>query len=443
MRTSNRHAPRRHPDHRAVGALLAGALCVAPVSASGLPVEPPPRGTPRTLIDRRLQEHAVQLIALDTATITYTDSAGLLRKESRDEFLAVLPQAQDLGAAAATALRPPSVAELVDGQRYAGRAGAVPSRSSPGESIAWEHAALGTLDLKLDDLRRLQLRPQTTEPSVRPAPPTSAAGADTDIVVLTNGDRAEGLTEGFLADGPALRLSAGGSSRDIPFERIQEVRILSNPGAALPERSAVLWLRDGSVIACRSIRTDRTGDVSLEVALREPPGGGEGDRTTLAASAAVPLGEVLGADLHPGTLVPLASIPAENQRPTGNRRWTRPVVASSEALLRLGDVELPGPMSAEWELPAGAERFSADAQLPRAAWDWGDAELIVTLITPAGETELFRRRLSADQPGAAVNAPLGKPAAGARLGIRLESGAYGAVQDRVILHRPVLLIDDK
>jgi hypothetical protein len=181
----------------------------------------------------------------------------------------------------------------------------------------------------------------------------------------------------------------------------------------------------------------------LKLRCASPPAGGEGDRTTLAASAAVPLGEVLGADLHPGTLVPLASIPAENQRPTGNRRWTRPVVASSEALLRLGDVELPGPMSAEWELPAGAERFSADAQLPRAAWDWGDAELIVTLITPAGETELFRRRLSADQPGAAVNAPLGKPAAGARLGIRLESGAYGAVQDRVILHRPVLLIDDK
>jgi hypothetical protein len=379
-------------------------------------------------------------MALDGDTLTYTDQGGLVRKESKTEFLAILPQEQDAAAGPTTALRPPSEVELVDGQRFPGTFGAIAAPAGePVESIAWDNATLGTLDLKLDHIRRIQLRPDPSAQAAR----TPAAPGDSDIVILTNGDRVPGLLEGFLADGPAARLSSSGQSRDIPLDRIQEFRLLTNPAAAAPADSTIVWLRDGAVAACRSLHTSRTGEVALEIAPAETATNGK-TSSTLAASGNVGIADILAVDLHPGALVPLASITPSSQKPGPGRRWTKPIAAvSPDALLRLSDVEIPGPMSAEWELPAGIARFAAEVELPRSDWDWGDAELSVTLVSGGRETELFRRRLSAEQPRAAINAALDKSAPGARLRIRLDAGAYGPVQDRVVLHRPVLLGADK
>jgi hypothetical protein len=83
------------------------------------------------------------------------------------------------------------------------------------------------------------------------------------------------------------------------------------------------------------------------------------------------------------------------------------------------------------------------AELPREFWTWGDCELVVS-ISPAGQTagaELARQHLSAAQPVATINAALGEAAGERRLRFRLEPGEFGPVQDRIILRRPLLLVD--
>lgn len=389
------------------------------------------KGVPRTLVDLKLQEHAVQLVAIDARTLTYTDAAGLLRTESMDEFLFFRPT--DDGSGASTPLVPPAAVELTDGQRFAGSIGTISGAGSPSELLPWEHAALGPVSFKLDRIRRIQLK-RPPDGSV----PILSKG-DNDVVILTNGDRAEGLVEGFLTAGPSARLSAGGQSRDIPLERIQEIRVLSNPPSAPQSGAVIAWLRDGSVIACRALHTSRTGELTIEPAPTEAGSGGPG-ASTLAAASTLTLADILAADLHPGAVIPVASLPVASQQAAPGRRWSRPVgAAAPESLLRLGDVELPGPMTAEWDLPAGVTRFAAEAELPRPMWNWGDCDIRVSLVTGGTEKELARQHLSADQPHALINAALDNAPAGARLRIRLEAGSYGPVQDRVVLRRPILL----
>jgi hypothetical protein len=54
-----------------------------------------------------------------------------------------------------------------------------------------------------------------------------------------------------------------------------------------------------------------------------------------------------------------------------------------------------------------------------------------------GVRELVRQRLSGEAPSLRINAELGK-GAGRTLEVRVEPGAFGPVEDRVLLRRPLL-----
>lgn len=422
---------------------LALGLCPgqtpSPGQSAGAPApQPEMRGIPRTLIDRRLQERAVQLIGIDAQTISYVDGADLVRTEPREEFLAILPQASADGSAV-TPGRPAVVLELVDGERLAGAlVQPAPGSAAPADSISWENPLLGSAggaEIKLDLVRLLRLSAPLPGVDMQPGP----GKADTDLVLLANGDRIEGLVEG-LVEGPAVRIGVNSQSRDIKLELVQEIRLLSNPAARVPPGAVMAWLRDGSVIACRALHTNRAGQVSLELAFKDQPAP-KSDDSTLASAGSLGLADIVALDLHPGSLVPLASLTPADQKPTGTRRWTRPADALGEnALLNLQDLEVPGPMTIEWELPAGATRLAAGVELPRAMWNWGDAEMVVSLVSAGRETELFRQHLSAEQPKGTINASLEHAASGSRLRVRLESGAYGPIQNKVLLRRPVVLV---
>jgi hypothetical protein len=379
------------------------------------------RPVPRLLLDRRLQERPVQLTAVDDKTVMFADSAGVARTEVISDYLAILSPPDR------PTPRPVSILELADGQRFVGNL-AEAKPSSP-DSLLWTHGALGTLEFNLDQVRVVQLQGGPEVPTRKPGEDTS------DLVILVNGDRIDGFVD---AIGPVVTIDsgeAGGSKRDIPHDRIQII-VLGASKSPAPEPGMTAWLGDGSIIACRAVQTSRAGELILT-----PRNLGEmGNRGSEApgATVALRLDDLWALEVQPRVLLPLASLPFARQEPGAGRRWTRAVesVDPRWSALGLADIELPGPLTAEWDLPAGAIRFATDAELPRQMWTWGDCEVVISAVTAAGESELWRKRLNADSSRSRIATAL--PQGSQRLRVRIEAGEYGAVQDKVVLRRPVI-----
>jgi hypothetical protein len=378
----------------------------------------------RVLLDRQFKERTVEIVGLDTRAITYVDAGGLIRTEPLTEFIALLP------ADGTPDPQPPRQGLwLTDGQRLPGdlRPG-----SAEGDMVRWMHPTFGPIDVRLDAVARARLlRPG--EPS---ANPTTPAPTDRDTVTLVNGDRLSGFVESI---GDAVTVDVDGVTRQTPRDRVAEI-VLATP----PIRSSgfVLWLTDGSIVAVGSMRTDRTGALELRPRLVEAPGdGSEASRVMTHPSASeLTIADVTAALFQAGTIIPLAAIEPVEQRAVGGRDWTPPIeaAATDAAVLWAPNLILPGPMIVEWELPPGVTRLSCTAELPADMWAWGDCELVVSVGagTPA---EVVRERLFADRPRVAMNVAL--PGSGSRrLRLTLDPGRFGPIQDRVVIHRPILML---
>ena len=327
----------------------AGLLALCGVAAA---FQQEPQGVPRTLIDRKLQERTVQLIGIDTRSVTYLDIAGLVRHEPLTEFLVLAPPSPAELARCAAQLqstteqatsgpdgrlntptiststlpsRPSSLLELVDGQRFSG--GLAQGQTPVKDVIRWSHPVLGNLEFKLDQVRRAQPNMPATSGWDQPVVAAAPAAQD-DAVIFANGDRIEGFVESIGGAGGKLEFGASGKGeagavRTIDLDVVREI-VFANPPQVMPARSMVLWLRDGSVIACRGIQTNRLGELQISTALRDTE---SAPSESSNATPGLRLDDLLAAAFDGECLVPLATLPPVNQGPEGDRRWTAPAVA--------------------------------------------------------------------------------------------------------------------
>ena len=385
-------------------AALEDSRAVAPDPA------PPDDGPERVLIDNRLRARTVRVVGLDDTTVSYIDAGGLIRSEPFSEFVALLP-------ADGTVPPPPIVGLwLADGQRLAGdlRGG-----DAVEGLVRWAHPALGVLDVSLEFLavaRLLRAGETTREPA-------STVPLDADAVVLTNGDLVTGFVQSI---GATTKVETGGAVREVERERIARVHIANPPG--LPSGSAV-WLADGSIVVVGGIHTGPTGVVRLHPALdKSAPAGSEGSAVGVGRED-LRLANIVAVAFDAARIVPLSGIAPAEQRAIG-RDWAAPLIAGGGDVLWAADLSMPGPMSVSWDVPAG--RLWMTAELPADMWTWGDCELVVSV----GGAEAKRTRLWAEH--AAEDVVVDLPSAG-RLTITLEPGRYGAIQDRVVLRRAVVV----
>lgn len=403
-------------------------LLVAAVGghAAAAPQAPPQDGgVPRILIDDRLQERAVTLVSLDAGQVRYVDAGGLFRDEPQSAYVAIVPLP------GAEAPSPPMPALwLTDGQRLAGilRPG-----DAPDDAALWKHPVFGAVSLPLDQVARVVLRRVAARPAARPP------GDAEDSILLVNGDRLNGFVAAF---GMIVRVEVGGEAREVSSRRIAQAD-LANPSE--PHAGLTAWLSDGSIVRVASFRTSRAGEVTITPAFIPPePAGGP---HTLATGEAADAGRYSLADIaavafDAARIVPLGAIEPIAQTPVGERRWTEPARRGpgEAAVLGAADIVLPGPMTVEWALPAGAARVSAEAELTPELWSWGDCDVVVSVVTSRGRAvELLRERVHADRPRVPINVPVAEP--GGRLRLTIEPGRYGAIQDRIILRRPIILLD--
>lgn len=444
------------------GALWFGAVCFF----AGAPTAHAQAGR-RLLLDGELQARPIKLVSLTSDTIVYEDDKGRKRTATVGGFVGLLPMTPPYGGAPVndaytprpdasdgyeanearasdpvSPSEPSGVLELTDGQRFPGER--VASGGDP-DAITWSHPAFGRITAPLDRVAEVVLdagvRRQLREQGRLGAYARDGAAdapRSQDELLLSNGD----TLSGFISTiGDPIRIEVDGSPVDIAPQRVAAARLASRPEAL---GGLVVWLEDGTVAVVASIgEQEQAGSLESDRLRIQLPAG---------QSASFALDDLRAVAFDAGKLRPLAGIRPQSQKAVGRRLLLEGVRVLSGAddgagagQLSAPDLELPGPMQAVWRLPPGARRFAGVAELPPEALPWGDCEVVVAV----DGVEAWRTRLHSAQPRAEFSVALmaqsaGGAAGGARdLTITVEPGQRGPINDRVVLRRPLLLVEPR
>ncbi|MEX0886149.1 MAG: hypothetical protein WD009_06885 [Phycisphaeraceae bacterium] len=366
------------------------------------------------LLGPDLDPEPVHVRGLYDGALHYVDSDRRLQRRPVDRFVSLRRIAGRSADDGEHALDTAGGVELVDGQRIAGR---WIGGGDDGQSLIWEHPQLGRIDLPLDRVARLWHadagRPDPGRPPVQ------------DIVRLSNGDELRGFIVGVGDDGVELQMDDADDPVHLPGARIHRL-VLANPGAAPDVGWHELHLADGSRLLARELELDDEEAIEARIALR-------GDN---AASTRLPLEALARVDFTAAgrRLVPLIDLPRELV--AGGEAFALPV----GPYVRGGALHLRAPVTLRFELPAGAVRLAADAELatggdaPRHLTDWADFELLLR-----SDGEEARWRFSGEQSSVRINAEL----AGEVLEIELDPGVNGPILDRLRLRQAEVLIVDE
>ncbi|MDY7110019.1 MAG: hypothetical protein SYC29_15415 [Planctomycetota bacterium] len=356
------------------------------------------------LIDDDLLTRRVRVAELNAGAVSVLDQAGGVDSLALDECIALIR---------ADAHRPRFVRPhllLVDGRRLPGGPAEIEATSA--EALAWEHAWLGRLEIPIDDIDAIAMRTGQEAPS--------ADGED--VIVLANGDRLEGI---ITVLGDPIRIEVGGPERartiDVPLDRIAAVAMINPPRPAPGRR---VFFNDGTILDVTDLTVGADGYVRFIA-----PEFASGTRATQ-----ILLDDLEAIVFDTQGVLPLGRLtPAEIDRPAWRYAAPQPKSIDEDAPLGPRAIEFRGPLAVRYELPAGCRRFAAEAVLPRPDRGWGDYELIIR----CGDEEVYRRWINGEQPSDAIDIPL----AGRELTIELTEGAHGPIRDRLLLRRPLLLIE--
>ncbi len=352
--------------------------------------------TASTLIDDELHPAPVAVQSIRDEMISYFDPQRDYRRESIDRFLQWRtshglsdPSAERYG-----------MVEMVDGQRLRGAwAGADES----GEALWWRHPLLGETRIELDDLRAIRAAGQ----------PVGGKTVASDTVALTNGDTLTGVVIAAEADGVMLDVGSDEEPMLIPLERIAHLQ-MANPPRARRADGHLVYLTDGSRVLVHTLHVE-DGRLLLEGDVTQP----------------IALSQVARIDFAAGRrrLIGLAELPMTVK--SGGEVFGMPVPPRVVG----ANLHLHAPLELEFDLPAGAQRFGAVAELDADEQDpvwWADFDLVIQV----DGREVARRHIDDRQRKTEINLP----ATGSVLTLRLELAANGPIMDRLRLRDPVVLI---
>lgn len=381
----------------------------------------------RLLLDDELREHRAEIIAIEDGQLTMR-VGGSVRTTSIDAWLAILPAGDHALSARRIPLAPAGGApamhqllELTDGQRLFGRL----IERDADEALLWEIPGLGQASVALDMVSRIRLVSSERE---------IESPAAEDAAILLNGDVLTGFVEGL---GHRLEIDTGSSVLPLGWSLVREVRLANPPSASA---DPLVYLRDGAVVGVREpvVRTGGGLFARLGGAF-EPIGGEEFSMRAVELARE----DVLALSMSPDRLVPIAGLAIASVEATeGRLHAIEPRVGDAgRALLGAPDIEISGPIRVEWILPEGAIRAAGVARLPDSARLWGDYEFVLSEIGERGpERELLRLRLNGSSSRHAFSAALDGSRRGARLVLTIESGAFGPIQDRLVIERGLILL---
>lgn len=390
-------------------------------------------------------------------TITYLDPAASERTIALKDIIALAPAAwvptPETTAPVTdgfTSDLPIHRLDLTDGQRFVGefpggRPGVGPRPSPPSPPgtapsadapVMFQCERLGLLTVPLDRVQRYHYSAKYP-----PEIGSQALSTVNDTLFLGNSDRIEGLVT-RLGPGVVTIETKPTSTKPGTAARpmlttidIRQVLLahLVNPGA--PLRSLRVDLNDGTVLAADRLSADAQGS---RLVVRAVVAGAS------SQTVAMDLGHLAAVIPDASRIIPISGLPFAAQTPAPGRVSTLPaaVVPDVGAPLSAADILLPGPMTVEWAIPAGAASVLGYAQMDDRSFAWGDCVVSVSIAAPAPgapERQIAKGRLNSESPSLTIASPLGTLRTGDRLRVRVDSGERGPIQDRTVLRRMVFL----
>ncbi len=251
-----------------------------------------------------------------------------------------------------------------------------------------------------------------------------------DIVITHNGDRVVGFIESV---GLQSTVSTDNGLRQLGFNQIRSLQ-LANP----PEHTPGIYLSTDDGLELRTSRFEVDFQHSPIITIDPVSLGIDAtSRDTFLLDPNAPVGiEVLH---DQSRIISLASIEPEKITPTGNRSWTPvPIVSWGSSNPILSTIDLRAPVSVMYPLPEGAVRFACTLDAPINTWT--DCVASIFAISYTGQrTELVSQQLNAEQSSVSLNADLGSDTQ--HLEIHIDPGAFGPIQDRVLVKNPRVLIE--
>jgi hypothetical protein len=362
------------------------------------------------LVRRSLQVQNIRLVEINDQTLTHFEQGRPGARIPLGDCIALINPIPPVSASRS------GVLILTNGQRIPGEPSRPAADDNSADTFGWTHPWLGHLNVPINSIHAVLLNSTEFDP-------TSGAA---DTVLLTNGDRLEGLVtelgkavvvEPLAIDGAEVQ-----AATTIPLDRVASIVLVTPRTAGTGRR---IWFGDGTVLDVQSIAL--SDDMYIRLS------GGDPGIVTGTQVPRIGIADIAAVLFDPKGLVPLASIaPSRVEGPATRYIVPRPRVIEPDAPVGLSPIELRGPVVVRYSLPSGAIRFAAQAVLPDSARQWGDLELIVR----SDDAEVFRMRLNAESPTGEINVAL----AGRELTLELTAGAHGPIQDQVILNRAMILL---
>lgn len=392
-----------------VAMLGSSPVTLAQKGASDAPVS-------RVMIDRSLSRSSIRVTGYTGASVTYVLGeawpGGSVRTKQFADVAAIIGVGERMEPARAGT----SLVELVDGTRLLGSLEQPIEGARAAESGIAHATAIGDVPFDLDHLSRIVFDAT--------AEVTPIAPGDADVIELANGDRMEGLVATLW---PLVVEDAADASKktELTPDRVRQI-VMSNKRRE--SGLSRVWLRDGSIVNVSSFVKGEGGSLAGEAHV-------DGAQGVFRLS--VGADRVLALVMSGTKLAALSEIPVSTYRPGAGRRWTPgpSVVGGAMGGALGGDIELCGPLTAEWELPKGSARFSAGVELSPGARSLGAC----TLVVEWRGREIAKVALSDETPSGQIIAPL--EGGEGKLVVRIESGIRGPVQNTVLLRQALVLVE--
>lgn len=297
--------------------------------------------------------------------------------------------------------------DLVDGQR-------IPGSLSPGDDgrPVWRSAWLKDISFDLDRISQVRF--------------SADAGAvpratEADIVVLTNGDRLEGLVDDM---GLEVTIEVDGPDGDpdmvrVPLDRVASISLVNPMEAPV---GAMTWLRGGHRILSESVRIADDGYVTLI----GPKVGGD--------VAEIPIDFLVATVLDASRVLPLADqkiVSLDAGSSDALRPWVpEPKPSPGQHAFSAPPIRLDGPLRVTFDLPSDGGRFSTTIERPM---ELGPGRMTVRVLDdgrPIRSVVVDR-----DDPVHRIVVDFESDC----LGIEIESGEDGPFQDSIVLREAIIV----